>query len=83
MLGILLSPGDLTQKMKSCAFEKLRLSGRTPTRNRNVQDRVRYNEGTKIILVAGIKGALKLVEWLGEVTFTSHHTTFYREQGQG
>lgn len=54
----------------------------TPVRNPNAQDRVRYNEETEIILIAEIKGALELVEWLEEVIFTLLHTNFYREQGQ-
>lgn len=54
----------------------------TPVRNPNAQDRVRYNEGTEIILIAEIKGALELVGWLEEVTFALLHTNFYREQGQ-
>lgn len=41
----------------------------------SVQDRTTYTEGTKTMLKAGIKGALELVGWFGEVTFTLLHAT--------
>lgn len=67
--------------IKLCAFQKLKVEvshfnkAGGKQRWQNVQDRMRYIKGTKIILIAGIKRAFELVGWFGEVTFILFHAT--------